>query len=156
MPLYKKGQDEAKSSVSPVLVGLNQVFEDVSSEVTFQLSLHLSSSRATFTMKTPLAPTWKSCPFRCKMLEGVFCTSALDFSVSFCPGWTGRRKPTSWTEVVWWCHSCVLVAKWCGRTGLCCYSSVARGRNRNIPLQARGKGSMIWTFFKLPVWMLFI
>ncbi|KAM4679141.1 nesprin-1 isoform 4-T5 [Amazona ochrocephala] len=33
MPLYKKGQDEAKSSVSPVLVELNQVFEDVSSEV---------------------------------------------------------------------------------------------------------------------------
>jgi len=63
MPLYKEeGQDEDKSSVSPVLVELNQAFEDVSSEVTFQLSLHLSSSRGTFTMKTPLAPTWKSSP----------------------------------------------------------------------------------------------
>lgn len=36
MPLYKEeGQDEDKSSVSPVLVELNQAFEDVSSEVTF-------------------------------------------------------------------------------------------------------------------------
>lgn len=64
MPLYKEeGQDEDKAPVSPVLAELNQAFEDVSSEVMFQLSLQLSSSRATFTMKSPLAPTLESIPF---------------------------------------------------------------------------------------------
>ncbi|XP_009867463.1 PREDICTED: nesprin-1, partial [Apaloderma vittatum] len=43
MPMYKEeGQDEDKSSVSPVLVKLNQAFEDVSSEAgQVERSLHL-------------------------------------------------------------------------------------------------------------------
>ena len=54
LPLYKEnGQDEEKSSVSPVLVELNQAFEDVSSEVTFQLSSHWFYSRTHFIVRTP-------------------------------------------------------------------------------------------------------
>lgn len=148
MPLYRgDGQTQDKSAVTSLLGGLNQAFEEVSSQVgpcsVCSVKLFVPHGHELLRPNSSVqalkdrasAPRHLILHFSLLLLNTIINS----LFPCFLPGWRDKRAEHSLgTEVIWWGLSYLHLVGRCWGTFICCNGTFTR-RNGNSPLQPRGR-----------------